>query len=312
MYIQQSIKSADPGKDIWALACVISEAAVWSVLGHTGLVDYHKRRVEATAAIPFIKDTGYAGCFHDTMKVLPVVEQVHNEVFRVRRANIDNVVQSVIVAVGGMMAQNSAKRTNAWSVHEELTRVLKMARLTNHGATTQSPTTTVRTQLFLPSSQLPEVSKGLGLTGHSLQSIDYSQEYQPSPHLPRRVTIGATPRGHSSSGILEPSHEGTRMRSPHARLSPGGLSPRQEETWTRSPRVITPDSARWSQPNTVSGISRSVPQPSTPTGRSACPEASVADVLEYIRRKKLHSGTTLIGERWLTRLHGRDQVGDYA
>ncbi|CAN9134019.1 unnamed protein product [Alternaria alternata] len=45
MFKQRSIKQAHPSKDIWALACVISEAAVWSVFGYNGLIDYYKRRI---------------------------------------------------------------------------------------------------------------------------------------------------------------------------------------------------------------------------------------------------------------------------
>jgi len=309
--MQQSIKRADTGKDIWALACVISEAAVWSVFGPTELADYRERRVEATAAIPSLKNTGYSGCFHDTTRVLPVVEQMHTEVFRGRRGVIDPIVHSILASVKGMMVQDPAGRTDAGSVHGALTRALDVARSASHIVTTQSPTTTMRTRTSLPNGPLPGLPNGLGLPGHLLESTNDSQEHQPSPRPQRRVTISDSPHGLRSSSILENTPNGTRRRKPHLRLSSGTGSLREEETWTHSPQTMTPNSARWSQQIPMSGI-RPVPQPSTPSIRSALPEASVAEVLEYIRRKKLHSGTTLAGEGWLGRLHGRDQVGHHA
>jgi hypothetical protein len=231
---------------------VISEAAVWSVLGHRGLTDYRHRREKETAAISALGNTGYSGCFHDTTKVLAAVEEMHKEIIHRRRAYIDNIVNQVLLTVGAMMAQDPFERPHAWKVHEYLTNAVHLAT----PPAMQPPATRIQ-----PTSLLDRSSTFSG------------------PTYPRPLS------GASSIG--------------------------QEEISRRSSRGLTPSTTQGPQQILPIAINSLVPQASTPVNRTAHPSTSIAKVLSYISKKKVHPDTTLPGEEWLKRLHGRDQVGKH-
>jgi hypothetical protein len=72
-----------------------------------------------------------------------------------------------------------------------------------------------------------------------------------------------------------------------------GLTPNTTHAWQRTP---------------LPPIHSPVPQSDKSVSHTARPSASITEVLEYIRKKKLDKSTTLPGEEWLKRLYGRDQV----
>ncbi|KAI2476234.1 SPS1 Serine-threonine protein kinase [Pyrenophora tritici-repentis] len=135
---RQSIKQANPSKDIWSLACMLSEAATWSVFGAKGWIDYHDKRKTATSAVPSIRNTAYSGCFHDGTKVLPVVRTQHREVIHKRRINIDGIMPEVIHTIEKMMGHKDYRPT-ALAVYEHITEALDLARPLEPTAVTQSP-----------------------------------------------------------------------------------------------------------------------------------------------------------------------------
>jgi hypothetical protein len=289
MFRQQSIKQAYPPKDIWALACVISEAAVWSVFGQKGLIEYHKRRVEATDSIPSLAETGYSGCFHDSTKVLDVVDVMHRKAYDSRRANIDNIVSHVIRIVGGMMVQDPSRRPDALRVYEDLTRAVQLE---------TPPTATTYTRHSMPIQLPPEYPVGLGVTiGTPSIRLPYESPGHPMHRpLDRRATISTNPRAHPLSGVLSTEEE----------------EEEEGEISRPSPHLAAYDAAHGPQQTRIYGINSPVPHSSAPIGRTDLPVASVNEALDYIRRKKADSRTPpLPGQEWLKRLHGRDQVLQY-
>jgi len=289
--MQQSIKQAHPAKDIWALACVISEAAVWTVFGQKGLIDYHRRRVEATNNVPTLTNTGYSGCFHDTTKVLDVVDEMHTEVIHGRRAHIDSIVISVLLTVGGMMVQDPTKRPDAWKVYEDLTRAVKQATprplASERTSDPYSPHTYSRHSMPVTSPPSHVAGLGLDINGLSLQPRSDTHGRQPYHSPSRRSTVNGRPSPLQLSG---------------ASSTGKGKSPRHDPY---SPAPGTTHGPQWTP---LAPIPSSVVQPSTPVGPAARPSASVTRVLNYITRKKLDRNTILRGEEWLNKLHGRDQV----
>ncbi|KAF7682277.1 hypothetical protein GT037_001253 [Alternaria burnsii] len=280
VFRQKSIEQVHPSKDIWALACVISEAAVWSVFGYSGLIEYNERRIKATANIPSLAETGYSGCFHDTTKVLDVVVAMHKEVCNSRRTNIDNIVSHVVHIVDGMMVQDPSRRPDALRVYEDLTRAVELETLLTGPAYPQYP---------LPVQLTPDRPVGLGVTtGTPSIRLSYESPGHPMHRaLDRRAAISTNPRARSHSGVLSTEEEISR---PSAHLA-------------------AYDAAHGPQLTRISGINSPVPHSSAPLGRTDLPVASVNEVLGYIRRKKADSRTPpLPGQEWLKRLHGRDQI----
>ncbi|CAN9103286.1 unnamed protein product [Alternaria alternata] len=281
MFKQRSIKQAHPSKDIWALACVISEAAVWSVFGYNGLIDYYKRRVEATADISSLAETGYSGCFHDTTKVLDVVEAVHKEVSYSRRTNIDNIVSHVVHIVGGMMVQDPSRRPDALKVYDDLTRAVQLG---------TRPTVNADIRNSMPPEMPPGLTLGLGLLASDTPPIRSS--YESPGHPMRRLDRHAT------------TSTNTRTR-PFS----GSFVTEEEEILRRNLDVVAPHTTHVPHGTLTSVKNSPFQHNSAPVGRTDLPIASVEEALDYIRRKKADSRTLpLRGQEWLKRLHGRDQI----
>lgn len=275
------------------MACVISEAAVWSVLGRRGLIDYHRQRVEAADAIPALRNTGYSGCFHDTTKVLSVVGETHREVTQRCRAAIDNIVGSVLLIVSGMMMQDPARRPDAWTVYDGLTQAIDLATPTApppaHDTDSRPPTPNNYARHSVPVNLSPSMTNGLGFTMNAVARplVSDTRGYQPDRFPERRTTISGDRSPRSDSGASS-----TRQ----------GRTPRRD---AYSPALDTTHEMHWTP---LSPTNSTVPQANVPFGRTARPSASVTRVLNYITRKKLDKSTVLQGEEWLNKLHGRDQV----
>jgi len=294
--MQQSIKQAHPAKDIWALACVISEAAVWTVFGQKGLDRYHRLRVEATNDEPTLRNTGYSGCFHNTRSVLSAVDQIHKEATQSRRANIDNIVGSVLVTVGGMMMQDPARRPDAWRVYEDLKRAIELATPTVHAVPTQPPVQPPaqdhHIRHSMPVNFSPTLTNGVGL-GVDPLSLQSPSVIQGQSHhlLERRSTINGLPSHPPPSGATSSGKGKAPMRSPYSPASRTTHGPQR----TPLPPLPSP-----------------IPEYRTPFSSSTRPKASIMEVLEYIPKKKTWPHTILPGEESLKRLGGRDQVFHHA
>lgn len=116
---------AKPSKDIWSLACVLSEIAVWAGLGRDRLANYRKDRKIATDQIPEMRDTAYHGCFHNGAEVLKTVLSTHDEILDSVRI-IDKVIPSVVVLVNDMFGEQTS-RPNAREVYNRFQRALEQA-----------------------------------------------------------------------------------------------------------------------------------------------------------------------------------------
>ena len=73
-FLEQIRVNVRPSVDIWSFGGVCSEAAVWIVLGTSGLDEYRYRRQQEIIAKDTLQD---GSCFHDGEKVLETVEAMH-------------------------------------------------------------------------------------------------------------------------------------------------------------------------------------------------------------------------------------------
>ncbi len=79
--------------DIWSLGCVFSEVAQWIAHGRKGLHQYRDSRRQFIASVmPSHQDPG---CFHDTQKVLKIVKDTHEDLFKHVRID-DFMIRPVI------------------------------------------------------------------------------------------------------------------------------------------------------------------------------------------------------------------------
>ncbi|KAF2444639.1 kinase-like protein [Karstenula rhodostoma CBS 690.94] len=115
--------NAKPSKDIWSLGCVFSIAAVWSVFGYEGILEYESRRAAETQRMPKLQDTSYRGCFHDTTTVLDVVLNTHRRVCTMRQSD-DDLIQQVMGLTSDMLSHASL-RPSAVGVYKRSRSILE-------------------------------------------------------------------------------------------------------------------------------------------------------------------------------------------
>lgn len=93
--------------DIWSLGCVFSEAAVWVVYGHAGLLQYRQRRKNEVAN-RLGPEAGF--CFHNGTDVLKSVEAMHVNVLKVIRAS-DRITGATLQMVEDMLVEACYRST---------------------------------------------------------------------------------------------------------------------------------------------------------------------------------------------------------
>lgn len=154
----RTVRPVDCKKDIWSLACVLSEAVVWCVLGVTGLSDYRARRRAETTKLPELHRTAYNGCFHDGQKVLPAVQEFHDKVRRSRGA-YDQIINDVLPIIEEMF-EHVEQRLDARSAWTKFTAAIATANRLSIPTPFRVSPETVHAPQFSPG--LPGPAMGLG------------------------------------------------------------------------------------------------------------------------------------------------------
>ncbi|KAF3001704.1 hypothetical protein E8E14_000681 [Neopestalotiopsis sp. 37M] len=77
LYLQRGTNRITEQADVFSLGCVTSDAASWVVSGHNGRMKYHQNRLAETDTIDSFKGSGYGGCFHNGVRMLNAVQDMH-------------------------------------------------------------------------------------------------------------------------------------------------------------------------------------------------------------------------------------------
>lgn len=125
-FLEQSKLNVKPSIDIWSFGGVCSEAAVWVVLGISGVLDYRQRRQQEIYKNGTLQD-GY--CFHDGEKLLETVENMHNRLLR--RGEVrpgDHVTKPVLdQMVTSMLEEDPEGRQNTIWLWKRSQKILREA-----------------------------------------------------------------------------------------------------------------------------------------------------------------------------------------
>ncbi|KAH8707100.1 hypothetical protein GQ44DRAFT_691570 [Phaeosphaeriaceae sp. PMI808] len=127
LFVQRTVRPADCKKDVWSLACVLSEAVVWCVFGSSGLDEYRQLRSKETEILPKFSRTAYNGCFHDGTKVLSAVQEMHVKVRKGRRA-CDQIIIDVVPIIDEMFREVN-QRPDALACRDRFRSALETAQL---------------------------------------------------------------------------------------------------------------------------------------------------------------------------------------
>jgi serine/threonine protein kinase len=168
LFLLRTSMEAKPSKDIWALGCVFSTVAVWSVFGYGGVLEYEQKRATATQRIPELHNTAYSGCFHDTVAVLDVVHQTHRLACAQRQSD-DHLIEHVVALTSDML-NHALKRPSAIDVYKRSRKILTSVSTSSsrlHCGITSSPRIERRTPPQIPqelcSINLDENTHSIGL-----------------------------------------------------------------------------------------------------------------------------------------------------
>ncbi|EPE29987.1 Protein kinase-like (PK-like) [Glarea lozoyensis ATCC 20868] len=107
--------------DVWSLAAVLSEAAIWAVGGKSYLEEYRLSRKEATRDIHGLEDSD---CFHDGQNLLPVVNEWHQKARDGVRKQ-DTTTDGVITVLEDMLVTDY--RSTIAQVYKKFDRILGKA-----------------------------------------------------------------------------------------------------------------------------------------------------------------------------------------
>lgn len=127
-FLEQSKLNVKPSIDIWSFGGVCSEAAVWVVLGMSGLTEYRNRRQQEICEMDTSQD---GSCFHDGENVLKTVESMHDRLLK--RGEIrpgDHVTKAVIDhMISNMLTELPDTRQNAHWLWKKCRYILREAQL---------------------------------------------------------------------------------------------------------------------------------------------------------------------------------------
>lgn len=111
-----TIPHITPAVDIWALGCILSEAATWVLEGHQGLENYRLNRAKAHRDNPKFEDSD---CFHDGCDVLDFVGK-HHDYLRYPGRDLDEATIVMLDIVDSQMLR--ARPEDRLEAHRLLSR----------------------------------------------------------------------------------------------------------------------------------------------------------------------------------------------
>lgn len=188
---------AETGKDIWALGCVWSEAAVWCAWGQPGLLRYWKRRTAEIKPIPTLQASAYSSCFHNGEKVLGTVFDIHGEV----RKYLGDFFISDIINLIEEMLEEAQSRLDATQVYRRIRNALRTATRSNTEASSRENEDHLYPAVFC-SSPNPEPVR--------LQPA----ELPPKLHSRGGFGLGINQSPHSVQSCSQTNHYGSTISSP--------------------------------------------------------------------------------------------------
>lgn len=297
-FLEQSKLNVKPLIDIWSFGGVCSEAAVWVVLGISGLIDYRGRRQQEICE----KGTSQDGsCFHDGEKVLKTVEAMHNRLVKggeVRPG--DHVTKCVLdQMVTSMLEEDPDGRQNTIWLWKRSQKILKEAQLELKKSNKQTALIQVNPKFNNDKAQLFRLNKPEITTPASHGAAQpYNQNHfahGPPPNYPQYNSNFPLPsrsdtrHEHSTKPDIAPSPLHGSPSPPIAIRQPPGASPPldtypvlQEQTKfhaTASDETATLHGEKsWQNVNPVSYSPLNGSRDSSPLKSASVPRLGICDL----------------------------------
>ncbi|KAI9709970.1 MAG: hypothetical protein M1820_003048 [Bogoriella megaspora] len=118
----RSPRKISPKADVFSLACILSEAAEWTIRHYPGVLEYRQRRRQEHSIIPDFQDPG---CFHDGQDVLESVLETHKEIKEDKACS--DIVTGRLVDLINEMLLRAKERPDAHNVRYKSQKILHSA-----------------------------------------------------------------------------------------------------------------------------------------------------------------------------------------
>jgi hypothetical protein len=256
--------------DIFSIGAVLSHATAWVVGGCDEQTTYFKiRKAYHETNVPRFMNSGYEGCFHNSIEPLPVVAQQHKNTLN-RLQPPDDVTPKVLEWIEtGMLVQPPANR---WSAKDILERFEQYMDPRCRPSPYTPPTDVTDTTLQSPSWSVPVVSSPSTMGGIS-----------PPAAAPAGAGSGPASRPALKVGVA--SH-GSGVTAPTTgRPSPQLQPPPPPNAASLSP----PPHARQAGDPSQGSTSSAGPSPISSTAPKPRPKIGIAQINQY--QLALRNGT---------------------
>ncbi|KAI1208377.1 uncharacterized protein F4807DRAFT_149828 [Annulohypoxylon truncatum] len=110
--------------DIFSFGTVLSEASAWVMGGPSEITEYYERRKAYHQTLRAFRGNDYEGCFHDGLKRLPVVDEMHATI-REHCISVDDLITPRVIDVieKHMLLSNANNRSNARQMQDRFQQI---------------------------------------------------------------------------------------------------------------------------------------------------------------------------------------------
>ena len=260
--------------DIFSMGALLSHTAAWVVGGPQEQTAYFRaRRAYHEENLPRFKNSGYEGCFHNSIKPLPVVEQEHRKL-RDRCRVSDDITPKVLHWVEKyMLVQSPKDRSLAENIGEKFDQFMDSRSLATPSMPPPSGGTDLTVQFSLwselgsPATTLDGVSPGSPpLSNATFPGVGLGLACGPS--IPGSPSPPQLPRNDPEPIARDARYSNPDRPSPASSLQPRQAAVSQRTSSSASPKIGV------SQINKYKSAMRQ--------GKAADPEtAQLVDYLEH-------------------------------
>ncbi|MCJ1271366.1 hypothetical protein MMC22_011266 [Lobaria immixta] len=261
-FFEQTKVNINPLVDIWSFGGVCSEAAVWVVLGKSGLMDYRDRRKQEICDNRNSQD---GSCFHDGEKVLHTVKAMHDRLLKkgeVRPA--DHVTFHVVEMIEGMLEENPRDRLNANQLYSKSIKILTKAQSKLQESNQQTPLRHVDSMAYIldMASRPVHGRPKRGATSHIRQANPTVNNYPAFEEQPETgaTAFHETATGHGAEGRQSFNHRSYSSANGSRDITPESQSVLGQGTHGYSPPETEPG-ARFYRAQPLRSDARSAPAP---------------------------------------------------
>ncbi|KAI1450544.1 hypothetical protein F5Y02DRAFT_413265 [Annulohypoxylon stygium] len=119
LYHENTPNTLNTRADIFSFGTVLSEASAWVKGGPNEITNYYQRRKALHQSLRAFRGNDYEGCFHDGVKRLAAVDEMH-AIIRKHCGSVNDLITPRVIDIieKHMLLRNPNSRSNAWQLQD--------------------------------------------------------------------------------------------------------------------------------------------------------------------------------------------------